>query len=450
MFRTVLLCVFVTGATSSVLAQTRQWTDRSGNSMRATMTGVLDGRVVLKAGSKRHTFLLQDFSLDDRDYIAEELKKRRQLDKLAALLQEAAKPPAVVSAPTVTLPGTTPAVPGVTSPQPAPAKTELYGLEIPSPKLLQEESAREWTDLLGNTVTASFLQVVAPAHLQLKDAAGRVQALPIVNFVRSDLESVKSVLAADWEREVFPPNSPEVTAEQRAKGYRAWTDRKGVSLTAMFVRRLGDELELEVDGENRQFPLHAVSKADQDWVTQELERQAAQRRAEAAARAASQPSTPSSSPSNPGGSAFPGGRTFGPGSSGRSYTQPHMPNFSRPQYEFKCDNCGRQWTSNTPIDQCDNCKDLYEFRCNRCGHEWTERNQIMSQCPRCAGRDSGNSGSGYGGSSGSGGSSGYGSGSGSSSYNAGRTTGRIFRGLISLAVLAAAGIGGAMKFFNRG
>lgn len=442
MFRLILLCVLICGSVSTCLAQTRQWTDRSGNSLRATMTGVLEGKVVLKAGSKRHMFLLADFSLDDRDYIAEELKKRRQQDKLAALLQEAAKPPRIARSPTTTLPGTT--LPGASATTPAVgATTEMYGLKIPSHELLQPESSREWTDLLGNTVTASFEQVVSPAHFRLRDVSGRTQALPIVNFVRSDIENVKAALAADLEREVFPANSTPMTDEQRRAGYRTWTDRKGVTMDAKLVRRLSKTLELEVDGQNREFLLHAVSEQDRLWVTAELARQSEQRRAEAAARAAAAP--PPSSSSNPGGSATPGGRpSFGP--------RGRMARIGPPEYEFKCDHCGRQWTSHSPIAQCENCRDTYEFRCNRCGHEWTEKNSMLSECPRCAKQDSGGSSSGGSGYSRPGSSSpgsGSYSGSGSSSFDSGRSGGRIFRGLISMAVLAAAGIGAAVRYFGN-
>ena len=81
MTRIILISTLMLGPASISLGESRQWTDQSGNTMRAEFTGVIDGRVVLKVGSKRQPFALTDFSLDDRDYIREQLVKRRRPQK---------------------------------------------------------------------------------------------------------------------------------------------------------------------------------------------------------------------------------------------------------------------------------------------------------------------------------------------------------------------------------
>jgi predicted nucleic acid-binding Zn ribbon protein len=274
--------------------------------------------------------------------------------------------------------------------------------------------------LFGQEVIGTFQRVVAPANIKLTDNNRRTQTFPIVNFVREDFEYIKQLLKTDWEREVFPSTGSEpLTGEQQAKGYRTWTDRKGVPFNGKYVRSTSKEVVLESAGGELTFPYPGFSEEDRTWISEEQKRRSEEASRAAAARqqqsAASQSNGNrfgSSRPGYPGSRiGYPGSRIGYPGSrSGLPSSRPGYPgsrigypgsrsglpssrlgssygsSSGLPTYSFKCDTCGRTWTDIVHFSQCTNCADTYHFKCHSCGHSWTKKNTMFDNCPSCSGK----------------------------------------------------------------
>lgn len=414
-------------------AASRTWTSRKGVQVKAEFTGVKDGLVVLKLpGNIRRQVRLSDFSLEDRDYLVEQLTKRNRPKDMNQLLQLMAFENAVP----VVVPddersktnngndeigyedGSRESDPlnsnvrGQTV-----VEKEMYGLPMPSPELIVEDKVRTWESLSGLKQLATFDRVLAPGFLRLKKADGTKDEFAIVNFVKEDIEHVKKVLADDMARPVFPegPGFQSLTPEEVSKGYRVWTDRKNVPLVGKFIAVKGRDVVIEVDGENKEYPKAGLSEADLKWVNNEIRRRAeeAAAKAQASSGGSSRPGSPfSSRPTFPrpprfgvgghggGGHADAGGHEDGGSSAGRfgtggSGTRP----FGMFQYKFNCEHCGRSWTESTPISHCPDCKGKSFFQCHRCGHKWTRTDgSIIDHCPKCSGQigNGGNSGHGSG------------------------------------------------------
>ena len=85
----VVLSVLLLGP-AVLIAKPRKFTDSAGNSMQAELAGVKDGHVLLAKGrSERVPVRLSGLSLDDRDFVAEELKRTNRLPKLRELMLKA-------------------------------------------------------------------------------------------------------------------------------------------------------------------------------------------------------------------------------------------------------------------------------------------------------------------------------------------------------------------------
>lgn len=418
----------------------RTWKSRKGVEVKADFTGVLNGKVILKLpGGVRQAVRLSDFSLEDRDYLVQELTKRnRQTDK-AQLLQlmafennipvidpnrptvnnptdpamenegfdpmglEAANPLSGVGG----IPGNLPN--GINGQQQPEVETEIYGLPMPSPELLVEDPVRSWTSLLGTTQLARFDRVLAPGFLRLKKADGSTGDFAIVNFSKEDIEYVKQALQKDLARPVFPEGNgfQSLTPDDVSKGYRVWTDRKNVPLIGKFVSVKGKDVVIEVNGEEKEYPKAGLSKADQTWIDNEIRRRAEEAAARAQAAAANsggnsfeggpgmsrfphRPSFPRFGRNSPDGmedefadagmpDENPGGNRFGGGRTGGSFG----PTF--PTYEFTCEHCGKTWTDSSPISRCSECAGKTFFKCDKCGHKWSRADgTFLDKCPRCA------------------------------------------------------------------
>ena len=360
------LLVAATLSPTDLVAAPRTFTGHDGTTIRANLVGVKDGVVVLRSGRNRSFIPFPNFVLADREYIAATFNERKKPELIAQLLTASVRNPLGTPKKNVTAQGSD--IPRAVIPgRPKSDQSQkIDGVPLPSPELLQLPDTHIWTDLLGRQVQAQFERVMADGNVALRDGYS-VKKLPLVAFIRSDLECIQEVLKEDLLREVFPPDELQpLTAEQTAAGYRVWTDRKGVALNAKFVRQSSRDLVLEVDGTNTDFPFHGLSVADHDWVTAENKSRADAARAKAqAAQAAAQASAASSragrSPGGPGyGSSMPG---YSPPTSNRpTYTPPTatQPEFSLPVFE-------------------------YEFHCDRCGHNWTREGKAMDQCPKCSG-----------------------------------------------------------------
>ncbi len=414
----------------SGVGATRTWKDRKGNEIKADYTGVLNGKVVLKAGSQRMRVSLSDLSLADRDYLVDLMLKRRQQDLLLQLMAaennkpvidpdrlpvkpangaegDGTNPPPIGGYPPVAgnFPPNVP-VPNLPLQQPA-VETEMYGLPLPSPELLVEDQVRTWTNLTGLKVPARFDRVLAPGFLRLKQASGAAQEFAVVNFSQDDITYVKQVLAKDFARPVFPEGSgfQSLTPEEVEKGYRVWTDRRDVPLVGKFEGVKDKSVVIEKNGEKLEYPLAGLSENDRDWIKTELRRRAEAAAARARQAAAERPSQMTSGspfsrspfsrgPFGAGGHGESGNEDAGGHGDGFSSRFPRSRGSLFPEYKFHCDHCGRDWTGSSPVSFCPNCKDTYEFRCNVCGHTWTRKNQRMDTCPNCNARRN-NSNAGY-------------------------------------------------------
>lgn len=363
-------------------AATRTWKDQSGDTMRAEFMGVKDGKVVLKRAGQREYHALSIFSLEDRDFIVKHLLDRKQEPLLIELMNYENSQTADDDKPTdAQTAGEQNGLPSAVNPAGGPPATDgpkkMYGLDVPSLGLVQDVSDHEWTDLRGNKVTAAFEQVVEPGHVRLKpEGSAFARNFSLVNFVKADIDYIKATLKADLAAEVFPPGqySP-LTADQQSKGYRTWTDRKGVQINGKFETADRKDVTLEVDGKRTKFRLAGFGEEDRAWITAEVKRKEAEARrkaeAERQARASSGPT---------GRSGIPGFRSpfrNSPFSGGGA----RMP--GPPQYKHSCRHCGRSWTNTSPFDKCSNCK---SYICFSCGNQFTITGGGTAECPRCKAR----------------------------------------------------------------
>lgn len=417
--RTLILSLAVLVVCSNPsFGATRTWKHRNGSEIKAEFTGgVLNNKIVLKAGNQRIQVRLSELSLEDRDYLVDLLTSKKNEKDLAMLRQlmlsenqipvidpdvAPAKPangggnegynsnpntgsrfssfdsPNLGNQPTVEVP------------------TEMYGLPLPSPELLVDAEVRTWTNLTGIQQLATFDRVLAPGFLRLKKADGTKGTFALVNFSKADIDYVKEALQKDMAREVFPEGNgfQSLTPEDIAKGYKVWNDRKNVPLIGKFVGVKTKNVVIEVAGEEREYPKAGLSQADRDWVDAEVKRRAEAAQQQAAQQqAAARNNQPTYSPfgngntgtgSSFGGHGENGGSRFGSGIGS---------SFPTIEYSFTCEHCGRTWKDSSPISQCSNCAGKFHFTCNVCGHKWTRTDSMISECPQCAARkNSGTSG----------------------------------------------------------
>lgn len=277
-------------------AAQRTFTDQDGSTVKAEFSGVKDGEVVLKERGTRKNYPLSDFCLDDRDFIIQSLKDKKN-DKLIRELVEhviresnrKARRNGFQSGTSSNSSGTTnrqtspvngrPVAPTILG---APAQrsnesTEVTGIkpeqtvyEIlpPTEDLLEKPENRRWTDLLEQSQNARFERVIEPGIVVLRnERTNRVVRLPLVILSREDVEYVQQLLKSDEEREIFPPDSPtNVTKEQEEQGFRVWTDRRGEKLAAKYVRRQGGDVVLSLGEEEKSFPYVGLSRDDRSRI----------------------------------------------------------------------------------------------------------------------------------------------------------------------------------------
>lgn len=307
----------------------------------------------------------------------------------------------------------------------------MYTLKLPTDPLLKEQRDRSWTDIMGDTLTGTFDHIEANGAVILKEASGSPRRVPFVLFSRDDIDYLIAAFKEDLDAEVFPKGGfVAPTPAQESSGYRVWTDRRGERLSGKFVSRSGNTVTIEVGGVNKTFPFNGLSQDDKNHIGSQEQKNQPQA-GNAPIAAAGGGGFPNAGGMPPG-SAPPGFRPpgfgppgFGPQGIGArpfgpmppssipnpAVPNPAMPNPAMPnpmppgaglagggggnpwsvpnagmrQYQFKCDTCGREWTGNSPISECENCRNTYEFHCSRCGHKWTRKNQMMDKCPNCTG-----------------------------------------------------------------
>ena len=375
-------------------ARPRNWEDPSGEQLvRGEYFGVRNGQVVISLNSVKRLFPLSAFSLDDRDYLVDLMLKRKHEGLLAQLMtyensrarQQVAAATGIPGFRRPNLPGGhefpgMPEFPGADNatpevgirPNPNVPKQDVYGLTVPSPELLVEESARVWTDLRGNKVSAVYLELVAPAHVTLRTENGQSDHFALVNFVRDDIKYIEEAITKDEARDVFPELEQDpLTTDQRTDGFRTWTDRKGRTLNAKFQRVSGKDVVLDVDGEDQSYRIVGLSDSDRGWVDAEIRRRQADQAAQSNDIAGNSP-PPMHNPN------------FRPGSHAESPSQNNdvPPGYDDLRtgtgglfsYQNVCRDCGYKFVTSSHAWDCPKCK---ENRQQQTHSEWPG-NQMAS------------------------------------------------------------------------
>ena len=271
------------------LAASRTFTDHEGNTLKAEFSGVKDGEVLLREKGTRKSFPLTEFSLDDRDFIIGQLKDKKNHGAIRELMDRAIQDgnrsaatanafgksdagtpqngrtrPMVLGQPTPpqSSPGGAGEVTGIVK------ERTMYGISLPSDELLEAPESRSWSDLLEQSQSGTFERVIEPGVVVLKVLrANRTLKLPLAILSREDVQYVQELLKTDQERPVFPADSTEtLTSELESQGYRKWTDRRGETLTARFVRREESQVVFQVGEIERSFPYAGLSAEDRTRV----------------------------------------------------------------------------------------------------------------------------------------------------------------------------------------
>lgn len=296
MKRWILATVVTVISPAVTFAAVRSFEDQEGRSFKAELTGVKDGQVILKEKGLRKPYPLSSFSLDDRDYIVKWLKDKKYTKLLQELIeasiremngqplggQAAGAAPAGGGAAGGAGPAAMPDMPpggaaavggagaGNDDGKGATEKKIMYGLNLPTDDLLKTPDERRWTDLTGQSMSATFGRVLSPGVVVLKQERGGDRRVPLVLLSREDVDYILEALKADLDVEVFPKGGYTTpTASQEAAGYRTWTDRRGERLAGKLVSHNDRDLVLEVDGQNKTFPTSGLSQDDRDRLASE-------------------------------------------------------------------------------------------------------------------------------------------------------------------------------------
>ena len=170
------------GSIASV-ALGRTWTDNQGNEVKAKFVRVHEGNVVLIAGRRLIKAPFANFSVEDQDYIRQQLKAKGQ---------EHLVPPAGHAGGSL---------PGVRRLGPPGADEEAAG-EGGSGQVSGVGEVRTWTDIRGRTMKAQFVGLSGANVVLVKD--GRRVTYPFMAFSPMDRQYIRGQLEARGEEHLLP------------------------------------------------------------------------------------------------------------------------------------------------------------------------------------------------------------------------------------------------------
>ncbi|MDZ7619015.1 MAG: hypothetical protein U1E05_18565, partial [Patescibacteria group bacterium] len=135
----------------------------------------------------------------------------------------------------------------------------LFGLAAAAP-------LRTWTDVRGNTTSASFVRIHNGMVILMR--GNSPLRLPFERFSQEDQQHIRELLEAEGKGNLLPTHRPSGGggAEPNATPPRLWTDVRGNRVTGRLIRVEAPNVQLEVNGQTKSYPISGFSLADQDVI----------------------------------------------------------------------------------------------------------------------------------------------------------------------------------------
>ena len=137
------------------------------------------------------------------------------------------------------------------------------------------QEVREWTDTNGKTLSGKFVELTADDKVKI-DADGQVYTIPLSAFIAEDQKYARTMSAnsgkpdkpmADPFKE---PDPRDAQALKELEETRLWTDFKGNTVTAHFLRMFDGKVALMHGKKGFTLSFHALSPEDQAWLRKRL------------------------------------------------------------------------------------------------------------------------------------------------------------------------------------
>lgn len=193
---------------AAVFRDMRVWTDKKGQKSEARFHGI-NGREAMFVGAgvgfiRVH---LGTLSEDDLQLLREALKMHGRMAELPFVYRDDLDP-------------------------------NLSTMKLK--QVLRVNNHRQWTDLSGNKVGASYVKMEDGVVTLLITATGTPQEFPYRNFSAEDQEFVQERLKKETAGNFFPETPADanltLTPEEQKEEFRIWTDRKNRKIKGKFVR----------------------------------------------------------------------------------------------------------------------------------------------------------------------------------------------------------------------
>jgi len=192
----------------AVLRDYRVWTDKKGQKSEAIFSRI-DGREALFATRTAGFARVPIGTLIDEDLqlLRDTLKMHGRFDEMPLVYRE-------------------------------PLDPNLTPIKLK--QILRVNDHRKWTDLIGNSVGASYIKMEDGKVFLLITKTSAIQEFPYANFTAEDQEYVQERLKKEIPGNFFPAGVEGVelslTPEEREKEFRIWTDRSNRQLKGKFDR----------------------------------------------------------------------------------------------------------------------------------------------------------------------------------------------------------------------
>ncbi|PQO42328.1 hypothetical protein [Blastopirellula marina] len=137
------------------------------------------------------------------------------------------------------------------------------------------QEVRKWTDTNGKTLDGKFVELTADDKVKI-DSGGQVYTIPLSAFIAEDQKYARTMSAnsgkpdkpaADPFKE---PDPKDAQALKELEDTRLWTDYKGTTVTAHFLRMFDGKVALMHGNKSYKLSFHELSPEDQAWLRKRL------------------------------------------------------------------------------------------------------------------------------------------------------------------------------------
>lgn len=137
------------------------------------------------------------------------------------------------------------------------------------------QEVREWTDTNGKTLSGKFVELTADDKVKI-ESSGQVYTIPLSAFIAEDQKYARTMSANSGkpdqpaEDPFKEPDPKDAQALKELGETRRWTDFKGDSVTAHFIRMFDGKVALMHGNNSYKLSFHTLSPEDQAWLRKRL------------------------------------------------------------------------------------------------------------------------------------------------------------------------------------